>query len=77
MSKTLAVILHYNTPQYTDVLYEMLEPEQKSGNYDLLVMDNGSSSDKKSKYTSLEISENIYFGGAMNILFKDICMIFE
>ena len=71
--KTLAVILHHNTPQYTDALYELLEPEQKSGNYNLLVMDNGSSADKKSKYASLEVNENVYFGGAMDILFRDIC----
>jgi hypothetical protein len=72
MNKTLAVILHYNTPQYTDVLYELLESEQKSGNYNLLVIDNGSDKDKTSKYTSIEISENIFFGGAMDVLFKDI-----
>jgi hypothetical protein len=64
--KTLAIILHYNTPQYTDALFEILEPEQKSGNYDLIVLDNGSDEGKKSKYNSHTLDTNVYFGGGLN-----------
>lgn len=64
--KTLAVILHHNTPQYTDVLYEMLAPEQESGQYDLVVIDNGSDPGKESKYNTYRLDENVYFGGGMN-----------
>ena len=64
--KTLAVILHYNTPQYTDVLYEMLEPEHKEGMYDLIVIDNNSDSGKESKYNTYKLDENVFFGGGLN-----------
>lgn len=63
--KTLAVILHHNTPQYTDVLYELLSPEQQSGNYDLAVIDNGSSPGKESKYNTYRSDENVFFGGGL------------
>jgi len=64
--KTLAVILHYNTPQYTDVLYELLESEQKEAAYDLVVIDNNSDSGKESKYTTYKLDENVFFGGGLN-----------
>jgi len=64
--KTLAVILHHNTPQYTDVLYEMLALEQYVGGYELVVVDNGSSSDKTSKYTTYRLENNVFFGGGLN-----------
>ena len=64
--KTLAVILHHNTPQYTDVLYELLEPEQESGNYDLVVIDNGSDVGKGSKYATHKLDENVFFGGGID-----------
>lgn len=63
--KTLAVILHYNTPQYTDVLYEMIS-EDPSNDYDLIVVDNGSDSGKESKYNTYRLEENVFFGGALN-----------
>lgn len=63
--KTLAVILHYNTPQYTDVLYEMIA-EDPSIDYDLVVVDNGSDAGKESKYTTYKLEENVFFGGALN-----------
>lgn len=66
MGKTLAVILHHNTPQYTDVLYEMLASEQTKGNYELVVVDNGSSAGKESKYTTYRLDKNVFFGGALN-----------
>jgi GT2 family glycosyltransferase len=67
--KTLAIILHYNTTKYTDTLYEFLKPYERE-EYDLWVFDNGSSSDKVSKYTTHTIEENCYYGGGLDIGFK-------
>jgi GT2 family glycosyltransferase len=69
MSKTLAIILHYNSIQYTDVLYEMLKPYERE-DYDLLVFDNGSDSNKCSKYTTHTIEKNCYYGGGLDIGFQ-------
>jgi len=64
--KTLAVILHYNTPQYTDVLYELLEADRDKFDTDLIVVDNGSDSGKESKYNTYKLDENVFFGGGLN-----------
>jgi GT2 family glycosyltransferase len=64
--KTLAIILHYNSTQYTDTLYEMLKPYENN-DYDLLVFDNGSDQGKESKYTTHKIEENCYYGGGLDI----------
>ena len=37
------------------------------GDYDMMLIDNGSKSDGKSKYTTHETGQNTYFGGALNI----------
>lgn len=66
MSKTLAVILHYNTPEMTDRLYEQLKPYE-GNEYDLIVLDNGSPEEGKSKYTTYRCDENVYFGGGLNL----------
>jgi GT2 family glycosyltransferase len=66
MSKTLAVILHYNTPEMTDRLYEQLKPYE-GADYELVVLDNGSPEDGRSKYTNYRCSENVYFGGGLNL----------
>ena len=68
MSKTLAIILHYNSTKYTDTLYELLKPYEKD-DYELIVIDNGSDLDKTSKYSSFRIEENCYYGGGL-----DVCM---
>ena len=65
MSKTAAFILNHNLPDYTDMLYESLKPYERT-DYDLFVIDNGSSKEGKSKHTSLELEENVYFGGGFN-----------
>jgi len=62
--KTLVTILNFELPEFTDNLYEQLAP-YKGEDYDLEVIDNGSSSEKKSKYTSLQLPENVYFGGGL------------
>jgi GT2 family glycosyltransferase len=64
--KTLAVILNYNTPDLTDRLYNQLKPYE-NGNYDLIVLDNGSPSNGMSKYTTYRCPENVYFGGGLNL----------
>jgi len=71
--KTLAVIYNHNMPDLTDQLFESLKPHE-NGLYDTIIIDNGSKSEGKSKYTTYETEENCYFGGALNLalqLFKD------
>lgn len=66
MTKTLAVILHYNTPDMTDRLYEQLKPYE-GDEYDLFVLDNGSPEGGSSKYTTYRCDQNVYFGGGLNL----------
>ena len=69
MTKTLALILHYNTPDMTNTLYESLSPYM-GDDYDLFVLDNGSDGDKKSTHPSLKTGYNGYFGGGLNWAFN-------
>ena len=69
--KTLALILHCNTPDLTNSLYESLAPAANEL-YDLYVLDNGSDENKKSRYPSLFTNENLYFGGGLNWAFDYI-----
>jgi len=71
--KTLTIILHYNSIQYTDVLYELLETEQ-GNDYELIVIDNGSDEGKSSKYSTYRLDQNIYFGGGLNQAFELILL---
>ena len=64
--KTLAVIYNHNLPEMTDRLWEELKPYERD-DYDLILIDNGSREDGKSKYTTHETGQNTYFGGALNI----------
>ena len=64
--KTLAVIYNHNMPEITDSLWESLKPYERD-DYDLILIDNGSRDDRKSKYTTHETGQNTYFGGALNI----------
>lgn len=66
MKKSLVAILHYNSVHYTDALYEMLKPYEYD-DYDLVVIDNGSSPDKVSKYASLKLESNVYYGGGLDV----------
>ena len=68
MNKTLITILHHNTINYTDNLYEMLKPYERD-DYDVIVVDNGSDSGKSSKYTTYRSDENTGYGGGL-----DMCM---
>ena len=69
MKKTLVVIYNHNLPDMTDSLWESLEP-YKRDDYDMILIDNGSSSEGKSKYTTHETGQNTYFGGGINIAFQ-------
>ena len=69
MKKTLAVVINHNLPDMTDQLWESLYPH-RGDDYDLILMDNGSREDGKSKYTTHETGQNTYYGGALNIMFQ-------
>ena len=71
MNKTLAVILNHNLPDETNGLYESLEPYTNE-DYDLIVVDNGCTDEGKSVYSTYELEENQYWGGAINVMFKYI-----
>ncbi len=64
--KTLAVIYNHNMPEITDSLWQSLKPYERD-DYDLIIIDNGSLDNRKSKYTTYETGQNTYFGGALNI----------
>jgi hypothetical protein len=67
MSKTLVAILHHNSIQYTDSLYEMLKPYERD-DYELIVIDNGSDPGKSSKYNTHKIDVNTGYGGGLDII---------
>lgn len=69
MTKTLAAILHHNTPELTNTLYEQLKPYE-GNDYDLVIIDNGSSEKGKSNYTTYRCDTNVYFGGGLNLAFQ-------
>jgi hypothetical protein len=64
-TKTAAIILNHNLPDYTDLLYESLKPYERD-DYDLMVFDNGSTPEGRSKYTTYASETNGYFGGGFN-----------
>ena len=66
MGKTLAVILHYNTPEMTDRLFGQLKPYERE-DYDLVVLDNGSPEEGRTQNTTYRSSQNVYFGGGLNM----------
>ena len=49
--KTLVVIYNHNLPGMTDNLWEALDPHSRD-DYDMMLIDNGSKEDVKSKYTT-------------------------
>ena len=69
MTKTLAIILNHNLPEYTNWLYGSLK-EFQDENYDLLVMDNGSRPELMPSTTHIRLENNLYWGGALNEAFK-------
>jgi hypothetical protein len=68
MKKTLAIILHYNTPEVTEKLYGVLKPHEGTI-YDLKVMDNDSDEDKKFEAAEIVNKKNLFFGGGLQTAF--------
>jgi GT2 family glycosyltransferase len=69
--KTLAVIINHNGKAYTNQLYRALTPYEVSGNYDVVILDNGSTNvEEMSEYTNYVSNENTYYGGALNLIFQ-------
>lgn len=68
-TKTLAIILHFNSTQHTDTLYQLLKPYERD-DYDLQVWDNGSEPGRSSRFTTKRLEKNIYFGGAFDLAMK-------
>ena len=71
MSKTLVTILNHNLPQITDSLFLELQVNQND-HYDLEVIDNGSKIKYRSQYTTWQLEQNIFWGGALNAAFKKV-----
>jgi len=69
MTKTLAIILNHNLPEYTNWLYHNLN-KSRDETYDLMVMDNGSKPELVPKYAHIRFEKNIFWGGALNEAFK-------
>jgi GT2 family glycosyltransferase len=69
MTKTLAIILNHNLPEYTNWLYNSLKKFQDE-TYELLVMDNGSKPELTPKYAHIKLEKNLFWGGALNEAFN-------
>ncbi len=69
MTRTLAIILHHNTPELTNNLYEQLKPYE-GDDYDLIVLDNGSNQQGQSIHATYRCNTNVYFGGGLNLAFQ-------
>lgn len=60
--KTLQVVLCHNLPDSADRIYENLAP-YKRDDYDIILLDNGSKKEGRSKYTGIDLNTNAHFGG--------------
>jgi GT2 family glycosyltransferase len=69
MTKTLAIILNHNLPEYTNLLYYSLS-KFRDETFDLKVMDNGSRPELVPKYAHIKFKKNLFWGGALNEAFK-------
>lgn len=70
-TKTLALIVNHNLPEYTNWLYNTLKPFERE-DYDLMVLDNGSRPDLVPQYAQVKLENNLYWGGALNVAFQMI-----
>lgn len=61
--KTLVVTLNHNQKDLTDNLVEQISKDSSP----IWVIDNGSKKEERSKYTAIQLSENIFFGGGINV----------
>ena len=65
----LLATLNYNLPDLTDNLVEQLNRDPLSDICELMVIDNGSTIERKSVYTTHTVPENVFFGGGLNLIF--------
>lgn len=69
MSKTLAIVLNHNLPEYTTWVYYWLN-KFADDSVQVIVMDNGSKPELVSKYAQVKLPKNIFWGGALNVGFR-------
>ncbi|MCK9204710.1 MAG: hypothetical protein M0P58_09800 [Bacteroidales bacterium] len=67
-TKTVAIIVNHNLPEYTNWLYRSLS-EYQDDSFDLLVMDNGSKPELIPEIVNIRNETNLFWGGALNIAF--------
>lgn len=63
----LVATLNYNQPKLTDNLVNQLSRGNDLGQHELMILDNGSSTEP-AKSTTHRVEENTYFGGGLNIV---------
>ena len=61
--KTLYVTVNHNMRESTASLYKSLKPYERD-DYDLHVIDNGSSPEEVSEFATIKLDQNVYYGGA-------------
>ena len=69
MTKTLAIILNHNLPEYTNWVYYGLK-KFETDEYEVVVMDNGSQPEFIPPYAQIRLPKNVFWGGALNEAFK-------
>jgi len=67
--KLYTTTLNYNQPELTDNIYNQLSKPHQKCNIDIEILDNGSTKEK-AKSTTLSLSENLFFGGGVDVLLK-------
>ena len=65
----LVATLNYNQPELTDNLVNQLYKDPAFHNNTLMVIDNGSTKEK-AKSTTHSLSDNIFFGGGLNVVLE-------
>ncbi len=65
----LIATLNYNQPDLTDNLVNQLRHDDSFNSHELMVLDNGSKTNK-AKSTTHELEENIWFGGGLNTVLE-------
>lgn len=67
MKVLLATLIH-NTPELAENIVSQWKGDTFRGEYEIMVVDNGSQPDKISSVTTHKLSENVYFGGGFNVI---------
>lgn len=64
----LVVTLNHNLPELTDNLVNQLKRDSLFGEYELMVVDNGSSEGNVAQSTTHRLDKNVFFGGGFNVV---------